>query len=76
MRFLISEIALLLVLAFALGVVVGALLGRVERRPPEPTALEVEVAGLRQQLRQVDGGSGDVPDRADEAPARRDDDPR
>ena len=51
MRFLVAEMLLLLVAAFALGLLVGALLGRAERRPDEPTALETEVARLRGLLR-------------------------
>ena len=54
MRFLISEMLLLLIASFALGLAVGALLGRAQRRPQEPTELETELARLRSVLRRHD----------------------
>lgn len=50
MRFLIAEMLLLLIAAFALGLVVGLLLGRLPRRGDD-TGLEVEQARLRALLR-------------------------
>lgn len=51
MRFLVAEMLLLMVAAFALGLSVGALLGRAQRRPGDQTPLETEVARLRGLLR-------------------------
>lgn len=51
MRYLVAEMALLMVAAFALGIAVGALLGRAQRRPGDQTPLETEVARLRGLLR-------------------------
>jgi len=50
-RFLVAEMALLLVAAFALGIAVGALLGRAQRPTGDQTPLETEVARLRGLLR-------------------------
>ncbi|MGI9603526.1 MAG: hypothetical protein ACR2QE_16700 [Acidimicrobiales bacterium] len=51
MRFLLAEMLLLLVAAFALGLGVGALLGRAQRRPDDQTPVEAEVARLRAEMR-------------------------
>lgn len=65
MRYLVAEMTLLLVAAFALGVAVGALLGRAQRRPGDQTPLETEVARLRALLRD----NGIDPDPAPEVDA-------